>query len=461
MPRCRQCQRALDAEPPPPPAGGVLSESYVLLPLHVTASGMLPLGDSAVGFGSADFFLSASSSSVAPARGAERRFEEQYFGAETRAPPPPTPVKGNSPSPRFSNASAHAFRDKPTALGDSVSAAAMAHAELSEHVQLITTHHAHCAGVPVTTPACKECVDSMLLQIDSQAERARSDKRSFAGYLHSAGSSMRNEEIEQVNERINYYEEELAALQENLALMEKERAEIHERQSSLSRDAAALAHEEALMWQELNELHFLDETFSDLRDGARATIDGIERQIASIQRINILADLFAISHNGPYATINSFRVGQVASAPVEWNEINAGLGEAALLLQTLANHIGLEFADFKIVPLGSFSKIVRFTNLRMEYSLHGSDQDNFAESHFNLGLGAWITCLRQLLAAVASADPTFRAPYKISKHAINGHSVLFLKNKQTEWTKALKYALTNLKWLLAWTSTAAAARLKS
>lgn len=92
---------------------------------------------------------------------------------------------------------------------------------------------------------------------------------------------------------------------------------------------------------------------------------------------------------------------------------------------------------------------------------HGSDQDNFAESHFNLGLGAWITCLRQLVAAVESADPTFRAPYKISKHAINSHSVLFLKNKQIEWTKALKYALTNLKWLLAWTSTAAAARLKS
>lgn len=46
-----------------------------------------------------------------------------------------------------------------------------------------------------------------------------------------------------------------------------------------------------------------------------------------------------------------------------------------------------------------------------------------------------------------------RVPYKISKHAINNHSVLFLKNRQSEWTKALKYALTNLKWLLTWAAT--------
>lgn len=84
---------------------------------------------------------------------------------------------------------------------------------------------------------------------------------------------------------------------------------------------------------------------------------------------------------------------------------------------------------------------------------HGSDQDTFAESHFNLGLGAWITCLRQLIVYVEAADPTIRLPYKIAKHSIKGYSILYLKNKQAEWTKALKYALTNLKWLLAWVST--------
>lgn len=132
--------------------GPVLGESYVLLPLHVAASGVLPsLGESAVGFGGADFFPSISS---ARNRKPEPRVEEQYFSAEKRLPPPapttppvksggPSPRLSGGPSPRLSSASANAFRDKPTTLGDSVNAAAMAHAELSDHVQLITTHHAH------------------------------------------------------------------------------------------------------------------------------------------------------------------------------------------------------------------------------------------------------------------------------------------------------------------------------
>lgn len=127
--------------------------------------------------------------------------------------------------------------------------------------------------------------------------------------------------------------------------MEKERSEIHARQASLRTDGAALAQEEALVWHELNELLYCDETFRDLRDVARAQIARSEQQNAAVQQTSVLTDLFVISHSGPFATINGFRVGQLAATPVEWNEINAGLGEAALLLQTLANSIGLEFAE--------------------------------------------------------------------------------------------------------------------
>jgi beclin 1 len=88
----------------------------------------------------------------------------------------------------------------------------------------------------------------------------------------------------------------------------------------------------------------------------------------------------------------------------------------------------------------------------MEYRLHGSDHDNFAESHLNLGLGAWVICLGQLVSYVEARDRSMRLPYKVSKHSVGGYSVLYLRNKHNEWTKALKYALTNLKWLLTWVS---------
>lgn len=141
------------------------------------------------------------------------------------------------------------------------------------------------------------------------------------------------------------YEDELGALEENLTLMEKEREEIRERQQALRGEGSALAQEEAMMWKELNDLQFSNETFNDLRDMARSQIDGIEGKISSVQQINVLNDMFSIGHNGPFATINNFRVGQLPSAPVEWNEINAGFGEMALLLQTLAASVGLEFSE--------------------------------------------------------------------------------------------------------------------
>ncbi|GMF15636.1 unnamed protein product [Phytophthora lilii] len=260
--------------------------------------------------------------------------------------------------------------------------------------------------------------------------------------------------------------------------MESEREVIAQQQQAMNEEEKALVFEEAGLWEQFNGLQLREAAFQGVRDAGTAQIDAMERKVSSAKHLNILTDMFVIGYDGAFGTINQFRMGQSASFAVEWNEINAAFGECALLLQTLASMVGLEFSDFKIVPLGSFSKMIRTSNLRMEYCLyvvplwghgvkplanharwyfllcrHGSDQQNFAESHFNLGLGAWITCLGQLMTFVRARDPSIRLPYKVAKHSIGGYSILFLKNKHKEWTKALKYALTNLKWLLTWVST--------
>lgn len=47
-----------------------------------------------------------------------------------------------------------------------------------------------------------------------------------------------------------------------------------------------------------------------------------------------LNDSFHIWHKGPFATINGFRVGRLPSLVVDWQEVNAGVGQAALVLVT-------------------------------------------------------------------------------------------------------------------------------
>lgn len=141
------------------------------------------------------------------------------------------------------------------------------------------------------------------------------------------------------------YDQELKELEENLSMMEKERQGIAHQMEELELDRVALQQDELSLWSELNELQLEQAAFHEIRDMAIATIDTAETKVASAKYLNILNDIFTIGHNGPFGTINQFRLGQTVPPSIEWNEINAALGECALLLQTLAGILGFEFSE--------------------------------------------------------------------------------------------------------------------
>jgi beclin 1 len=153
--------------------------------------------------------------------------------------------------------------------------------------------------------------------------------------------------------------------------METERQELKVQSEMLDKDFQTLVEEEFQWWHLLNDLTLDRHIFEEARDTASAKMEAIDRSIQSIKNHNILNDVFYIWYNGPFGTINGFRMGQLpaSTCPIEWNEINAGFGETALLLNTLAGMIGMDFEGYKIVPLGNFSKIIRTNTLRMEYFL--------------------------------------------------------------------------------------------
>lgn len=151
--------------------GPILGESYVLLPTSISpramqqASSMLLLEESAMGFmgdasslsvagGGYDYFASGSQNGHVMS---DQRVQEQYFGSDQQQQRQ-SPSRKNSDTTsaaafgrRNSNngsngnakVSANAYLDKPSSLGESMSAGVVAHADLSHQVQLITTHHAH------------------------------------------------------------------------------------------------------------------------------------------------------------------------------------------------------------------------------------------------------------------------------------------------------------------------------
>ena len=65
----------------------------------------------------------------------------------------------------------------------------------------------------------------------------------------------------------------------------------------------------------------------------------MEQSAAHLQRLrqtNVYNDVFCIWHKGPFGTIGGFRLGRTSEEAVEWDEINAALGQTVLLLKTMA-----------------------------------------------------------------------------------------------------------------------------
>lgn len=180
-----------------------------------------------------------------------------------------------------------------------------------------------------------------------------------------------------------------------------------------------------------------------------------KRQLDRLRKTNMYNDAFRIWHDGSFGTINGLRFGRLPQCHVEWSEINAAAGQALFLLDTLARKMNFTFRTFRLHPAGSFSKIERFDGDAATYELYGTSDLTgmlFWNRRFDHALVAFLNCILQLGDFAEAQDPKFRLPYRINKDKIGDVSVKLQFSSDETWTKALKYTLINLKWLIGFVS---------
>mmetsp|Transcript_46985 Transcript_46985/g.56812 ORF Transcript_46985/g.56812 Transcript_46985/m.56812 type:complete len:267 (-) Transcript_46985:105-905(-) len=231
-----------------------------------------------------------------------------------------------------------------------------------------------------------------------------------------------------------------------------------------------------------------------------------DNSLSLIRKINVTNDCFYIWHSGSYGTINGFRLGSYVPAvptttspsdenaatvgssagalgrmdffqsgaaaaaaaqcddkfKVPWSEINAGLGTVALLLVVLSEKSSsrIKYQSHSIAPSGSFSKVAILSNSgrsATSYNLFSDDSFQiFGKRNFNNALNGLLRCLADATVAAARFDKTVAPPHSIEEiakgeYAIGGLPIAYSNNGE-RWTRALKYFLTNLKWLVAYTA---------
>jgi beclin 1 len=179
----------------------------------------------------------------------------------------------------------------------------------------------------------------------------------------------------------------------------------------------------------------------------------VQQSLQKYMQINPINDAFHIWYAGPYGTISNFRLGTLPIKPIDSNEINAALGQAALVINIIAEAACVEFKHYQIFPMGSFPKVAKVEDKKTLYPLF-IDQSSFSffpKRNFNVALTGFMCCVHELGEFVAAYDPTMAIPYKINVGETKIGDVSFVYGVDDEvWTRSLKFMLSNIKWIVAW-----------
>lgn len=175
-----------------------------------------------------------------------------------------------------------------------------------------------------------------------------------------------------------------------------------------------------------------------------------------LRNLNIYSEFFNISSDLVYGTINGFRLGY----KIPWSEINAALGQVILVFVFLIKRLNFKLTGFKLIPMGSQSQIIKFIESpepkKLVLNVYSSNEFSLGKlfnfNKFDISMIALLEVLLQIQVKVNELDSELEFPYKISSKfdTIGGKSIRVTSN--AEWTDGCKFMLTNITWLVKYTS---------
>lgn len=264
-------------------------------------------------------------------------------------------------------------------------------------------------------------------------------------------------DIESLKSEINRLEKLESDLIKQLQELAEEQTKADSELREIQVEKRKTNQQNQIYWTEYNHLKYQLFNLDDDILSAENQLAYYKQRIDKLSKTNVLNATFHIWHTGNFATINGFRLGRLPKEPVSWDEINAAWGQCVLLLHCLAKKINLKFKRYKLVPYGSNSFIESLDNKSRELPLFVSGGFMFIwTAKFDQAMIAFLDCLQQFKEQVEKDESNFRLPYRMEKgkiiDSINGYSfsIKMQTNSEEQWTKALKFMLTNLKWSLAY-----------
>eukprot|EP00029_Vermamoeba_vermiformis_P002907 TRINITY_DN13274_c0_g1_i1.p1 TRINITY_DN13274_c0_g1~~TRINITY_DN13274_c0_g1_i1.p1 ORF type:complete len:423 (+),score=91.30 TRINITY_DN13274_c0_g1_i1:91-1359(+) len=319
----------------------------------------------------------------------------------------------------------------------------------------------HLVAAKQTECLCHDCLHLLVHALDAESDYLENQISSYS----KSNQILQGEEIIDTDFSTTDTSSELVdVLSEELRELMLEHETVQNQLSEADDESHHLQQQLDTYWNDYNEMMREVEDYQQEMDGHSVKIEDMQQEIALLKTKHVYQEVFNINLEGPIASINGFRMGSLAKEKVEWREMNASFGRAALLLWQM-----IEFtkktddpivSQYRIVPKESLSYIWDKTNNK-EYPLCNEGEFSawylLSDSNFDVALSLLLQCLKNV-SDWASRNDQVNVPHRVEKDKIyavidskeEGLSIKFRSNSYEKWSAALKCMLANLKHLLLW-----------
>ncbi|KAJ1304408.1 hypothetical protein OPQ81_005556 [Rhizoctonia solani] len=302
-------------------------------------------------------------------------------------------------------------------------------------------------------PLCTDCTSVLISTLTKQLDETKRERDGYIAFERDVRNNTGTGDIKEMEARIEQLKLEEKLVLDELLDAEREKAQLDRELEELEREEKELEEKEAEFWRVYNANVLAEASTAAALRGIRAAQEADAAELARLSRANVYNDAFCIGHDGVFGTINGLRLGRVTGVAVPWPEVNAAWGQALLLLHTIARKVGFVFEQYRLVPMGSCSRIERIGGDKAVYELFGSGELHIGRllhnRRFDYGMVAFLECLRQIIE-FAKTQESIEFPYAIVKDKIGDASIKWQFNQEETWTRALRHVLLALKILLKW-----------
>lgn len=278
-------------------------------------------------------------------------------------------------------------------------------------------------GLDTVHPLCQECADLLLDALARRQAELTRERERYAEFLGRVQSALPiQEERARLENELEKLERNKQICREQLDTVELHVSEVEQQLITVQQEELELEEQEQQFWEQWNLQQEKLRRVRDIEILQRQKVKKYESDFERLKKTNVWNDVFRIVNRGKVASICGLQLGRVPGEPVDWAEINAAWGMAALLLHTLACRLNFTFHGYRIIPLGSFSRIEKIA--REQSRMFFSSNDHFElfgsgelygfrrNSRFEQGMTAFLACLQQLGDFVEQQDSSFRLPHR-------------------------------------------------